>query len=160
DAFNAVVSTAGSADQLDITAVHFDLSTDRQTLITTITLKNFSTVPATGTLGGIYRVIWTAAARNADGGLATTIYATEAKTDPTGAVTYRYGVYDPVAPGLVGPVTATGSATTGPNGTLKVNVPLSFLGNPTIPITDANALPPVIEPYAVAFASEQAVYFS
>jgi hypothetical protein len=39
-------------------------------------------------------------------------------------------------------------------------VPLSFLGNPTIPVTEASALPAVIEPYAVVFAHEQAVYFA
>jgi len=43
---------------------------------------------------------------------------------------------------------------------LKVTVPLSALGNPTIPVTDSTALPAVIEPYAVVFAHEGAVYFT
>jgi hypothetical protein len=159
DAFNAFLGATGSADTMDFTALNFGLSADHQTLITTITLKNFSSVPAAGTAGGIYRTIWTSAKRNPDGSLASTIYATEAKTNATGAVAYRYGVYDPVAAAFVGPVTATGSAATGPNGTLKVNVPLSFLGNPAIPVASADALPAVIEPYAVVYASEGAVYF-
>ena len=40
-----------------------------------------------------------------------------------------------------------------------MNVPLSYLGNPTIPVTDASALPAVIEPYALVFVHEEAVYF-
>jgi hypothetical protein len=43
---------------------------------------------------------------------------------------------------------------------LKVNVPRSFLGNPTIPVTDTNTLPAVIEPYALVFVHEEAVSFT
>ncbi len=161
DAGNPVLSATGSADQLDITALNFAQTADKQSITTTITLKNFSTTPAPGTAGAIYRVIWTSAKRNADGSLASTSYATEATTDPTGSVAYKYGTYDAAGNAFTGTaVTATGSFTTGVNGTLNVTVPLSFLGNPTIPVTDPSALPAVIEPYAVVFASEDAVYFT
>jgi hypothetical protein len=49
---------------------------------------------------------------------------------------------------------------TGPNGTISVTVPLSLLGNPTIPVTDNTTLPAVIEPYALAIITEQAVRFT
>jgi hypothetical protein len=41
-----------------------------------------------------------------------------------------------------------------------VNVPLNFLGNPTIPVVDSTSLPAVIEPYALVFAHEEAVSFT
>ncbi|HZE88095.1 MAG TPA: hypothetical protein VE404_01040, partial [Verrucomicrobiae bacterium] len=160
DAGNPVFPATGSADQLDITALSFALTPDGSSVVTTITLKNFSTIPAPGTLGAYYRVIWTSARRDAGGGLVTTNYATQATTDPTGSVTFKYGAYDPAGNAFVGTATtATGSFTTGANGTLKVIVPLSFLGNPTIPVTDLNALPAVIEPYALVFVHEEAVSF-
>ena len=159
DAFNPVLATTGSADQQDLTALAFGISADGQSLVTTVTIKNFTTVPPAGSFGGYYRVIWTSAKRNADGTLARTTYATEAKSDASG-VTYRYGQYDAAGNAFVGTaVTATGSYVTGSGGTIQVSVPLSYLGNPTIPVTDANALPAVIEPYALVFAHEQAVYF-
>jgi hypothetical protein len=82
--------------------------------------------------------------------------------DATGGVTYTFGQYDSGGDAFISGTTksVTGSYTLGPNGTLNVNVPLSELGNPTIPVTDSNTLPAVIEPYAVIFAHEQAVRFT
>jgi hypothetical protein len=128
-----------------MTKLSFGLSDDKQSLITTITLKDFSLTPAPGTLGAYYRTIWTSATKRADGTFDVKNYATEVAVDPAGA-TYQYGQYDTAANSFISSVTATGTYTTGPGGTLKVNVPLSALGNPTIPVTDANALPAVIEP--------------
>jgi hypothetical protein len=76
-------------------------------------------------------------------------------------VTYEYGQYDPAGNGFVGSsTTATGSNTTGAGGTIKVNVPLSALGNPSIPVTDSTTLPAVIEPFAIVFAHEEVVSFN
>lgn len=160
DAGNPLLSAAGSADTLDITKLNFGLTPDGQSLVTTITLKNFSSVPAPGSLGAFYRAVWTSAKRNADNTITTKAYATEATTSATG-VTYRYGEYNLAENDFIGSaVRATGSNTTGPDGTLKVNVPLAFLGNPTIPVTDPNALPAVIEPSALVFVHEEAVSFT
>ncbi|HEV2826757.1 MAG TPA: sialidase family protein [Pyrinomonadaceae bacterium] len=161
DAGNPVQSMTGSADQFDITKLTFGLTDDKQSLVTTVTLKNFSIVPPPGTVGGVYRTVWTSAKTNADGSLTSKIYATEVSVDPSGA-SYTFGQYDPAEESFVSGTTSTpaGTYTEGENGTLKVTVPLSALGNPVIPVTDPNALPAVIEPYAVVFGSLGAVYFA
>ncbi|HBB89967.1 MAG TPA: hypothetical protein DC047_20375 [Blastocatellia bacterium] len=160
DVYNTVLPAVGGADQLDISKVSFALSPDKQSISATITVKDFSTTPPAGTLGANYRVIWTQAKKNADGTITTKGFATEVGTDVTGTVAYSYGEYDQAGNSFVGSsTTATGTTTTGPNGTLTVNVPVSALGNPTIPVTDLLDLPAVIEPYALVFSSEIAVYF-
>lgn len=154
-------SNGGSADQVDITAVSFALSADGQSLVTTINVKNFVAKPLTGALGTFYYTTWTAARKNDDGTIATRTYATRVAVDITGGIAYRFGQYDQAANAFVGTITSvTGSATTGPNGALSVNVPLALLGNPTIPVNDLTTLPAVIEPYAVAIVHEQAVRFT
>jgi hypothetical protein len=161
DAGNPVVSTLGSADQWDITGLNFGLTADSQSLETTIRIKNFQTTPVPGTVGAYYRVVWTSAKRNADASLTTKNYATEVNvTGPN--VTYRSGEYDVAGEAFVSGTTTTrtGSFVTGVDGVLKVAVPLTALGNPTIPVTDTTTLPAVIEPYAVVFAHEGAVYFT
>jgi hypothetical protein len=153
-------SNGGTADQVDLTALNFALSADKLTLTTTITVKNFTPQPINGSLGTYYYTTWTSARKNTDGTLATRSYATRAAVSATGAVTYTYGQYDQANDAFVGTATTTtGSFVTGPNGTINVNIPLSFLGNPTIPVTDATTLPAVIEPYALAIITEQAVRF-
>jgi hypothetical protein len=150
DATNPVLAVTGSVDQVDITSLAFGMSPDGGSLTTTVTLKNFTTSPAPGTLGAYYRVVWKSGRRNPDGTITTTTWATEAGTDVSGAVTYRYGRYDGAEDTFVGTTAAaTGTFTTGPEGTLKVTVPLSYL----------SALPAVIEPYALVFVHEEAVYF-
>jgi hypothetical protein len=160
DVYNPVFAPLGGADPFDITGVSFGLSADKQSLVTTITVKDFSTTPPLGTLGGNYHVVWTGVVKNPDGTSTTKVFSTRVATDISGAVTYRYGEYDEAGAAFVGTAaTATGSYTTGPNGTLSVNVPLAALGNPAIPVTSASELPAVIEPYALVFATEKAVYF-
>ena len=159
DAGNPVISALGSSDQWDIKALKFGLTPDNQSLETTLTIKNFQTTPVPGTLGAVYRVVWTSATRNADGSATAKNYATEVTvTGPN--VTYRSGEYNVAGETFFSSTSRTGSFVTGVDGTLKVTVPLSSLGNPTIPVTDLNTLPAVIEPYAVVFASEGAVYFA
>lgn len=151
-------ANGGNMDAVDITGVKFAVNGDK--LVTTMTLKNLSLQPVTGTLGTFYYVAWTAARKNTDGTTATRSFATRMSLTATGGVTYTFGQYDPVNDAFVGTTTAvTGSNTTGPNGTVKVEVPLSLLGNPIIPVTDANTLPAVIEPYALTILNEQAVRF-
>lgn len=153
-------STAGPYDQVDITAVNFAVDEAKTTLTTTLTIQNFTPQPITGSLGTYYYTTWTSAKRNADGSITTRSYATRAAVNAVGAVSYSFGEYDQANDAFVGTTTVvTGSFTTGANGTLKVNVPLSLLGNPTIPVTDATSLPAVIEPYAVTIIHEQAVRF-
>jgi len=157
DANNPEAPLTGSPDNYDITAVNFGLSADKQTLITTITLKNFSTIPAPATLGGYYRVAWATGQTTADG--RPKYYATQVTTDPIGSV-YEFGQYDPGENAFVGSTTTTTGATVeGANGTLSVNVPLSALGNPAIPVTNTTTLPAVIEPYAIVYAHEEVVSF-
>lgn len=157
DANNPEAPLTGSPDNYDITAVNFNVSDDKQSLVTTITLKNYSTVPAPATLGGYYRVVWATAQKDAAG--SPKYYATQVTTDPTGSL-YEFGQYNPGDNDFVGSTTtATGTTTEGANGTLSVNVPLSALGNPAIPVTTTTALPAVIEPYAIVYAHLVAVSF-
>ena len=157
DANNPEAPLTGSPDNFDITAVNFAVSPDQQSLVTTITLKNFSIVPAPATLGGFYRVAWATGQKTADG--SPKYYATQVTTDPTGSF-YEFGQYDPGENAFVGSTTTTTGVTTeGPNGTLSVNVPLSALGNPAIPVTSTTTLPAVIEPYAIVFAHLEVVSF-
>src|ERR1044071_4290369 len=118
DSGNPEAAATGSPEAFDITAVNFGLSGDGKSLVTSVTLKNFSKVPPPGALGGYYRVIWTSATRNPDGTAMTKTYATEAFTEPTG-VSYSYGLYDPVGNGFLGSATtANGSLPEGPHGAL------------------------------------------
>ena len=154
-------SNGGNMDQVDITSVSFGVSSDNQSLVTTIKLKNFTAQPVSGSLGTFYYVTWTAARKNTDGSVASRTYATRASVSATGGISYSFGQYDQANDAFVGTTTTvTGSAVTGANGTLSVNVPLTVLGNPAIPVNDLTTLPAVIEPYAVAIIHEQAVRFT
>jgi hypothetical protein len=154
-------ANGGNADQVDITALTLGLTADKQSLVTTMTLKNFTPQPINGSLGTYYYATWTSARKNADGTVATHTFATRAAVSPTGAVTYTFGQYDQANDAFVGTTTSvTGSFVTGPNGSVSVTVPLSLLGNPTIPVTDSTAFPAVIEPYALTIITEQAVRFT
>ncbi|MDQ1638653.1 MAG: hypothetical protein QOF62_1992 [Pyrinomonadaceae bacterium] len=158
DANNPEAPLTGSPDNYDITAVNFNLSDDKQSLVTTITLKNYSAAtPAPATLGGYYRVVWATGQKTAAG--TPKYYATDVTTDPTGSF-YTYGEYNAGDNAFVGSATTTtGTTTEGANGTLSVNVPLSALGNPAIPVKTTTDLPAVIEPYAIVFAHLEVVSF-
>lgn len=154
-------ANGGNADQVDLTQVAFSLTPDKQSLVTTITVKNFTAQPINGSLATYYYVTWTAARRNTDGSVATRTYATRATVDISGSVSYEFGEYDQAGDDFIGSTTTIQGATVaGPNGTISMTVPLALLGNPTIPVTDAAALPAVIEPYALAIISEEVVRFT
>jgi hypothetical protein len=153
-------STGGPFDQVDITGVAFSVDAAKTTLTTTLTIKNFTPQPITGSLGTFYYTTWSMVARAADGSLQTPAYATRVEVNALGQVAYRFGAFDQANDAFIGTSTVvTGSYTTGPNGTLSVNVPLSLLGNPAIPVTDPASYAAVIEPYALTIIHEQAVRF-
>src|SRR6185369_9774183 len=96
---------------------------------------------------------------NADGTVAGRTFATRVEISVNNGTVFRFGPYDPTNDAFITSEVVTGSVTTGPNGTLKVNVPLSKLGNPTIPVTDLTSLPAVIEPYALTVILEAVLRF-
>src|SRR5207247_5301494 len=68
------------------------------------------------------------------------------------------GVQTCALPIFVGlPTPLIGTFTPGVNGTITVNVPISGVGNPTIPITDVNGTPAVTNPYGLTIAGEGAL---
>jgi hypothetical protein len=153
-------NNAGNIDQVDLTGLSISLNADKTVMTTTISVKNFVAQPINGSLGTFYYATWTSARTNADGSIATRAYATRASVSPTGAVTYSFGQYDQAEDAFVGTATTvTGSFVTGPNGTISVNVPVSLLGNPAIPVADSTTFPAAIEPYALVIITEQAVRF-
>ncbi|MDQ1698652.1 MAG: hypothetical protein QOG34_515, partial [Frankiaceae bacterium] len=143
-------STGGPFDQVDLTGISFGVDAAKTTMTTTLRVKNFTAQPILGSLGTYYYTIWTTVGTDSEGAPVTRAYATRAALNAVGAVTYSFGLYDQANDAFLGTATpVTGAFTTGPNGTISVNVPLSLLGNPTIPVTNPTSLAPVIEPYAL-----------
>jgi hypothetical protein len=154
-------STGGPYDTVDITGVSFAVDAAKTTMTTTLTIKNFTPQPITGSLGTHYYTTWKSVTKKADGSADVRTYATRASVNAQGAVAYSFGAYDQAEDAFVGTATTvTGSFTPGPNGKLSVNVPLSLLGNPTIPVTDPSSTPAVVDPYALAIITEQQVRFT
>jgi hypothetical protein len=156
---NVVLDAAGDAhdpapnaglantDQADITAISFSADAAKKTLTTKLTVKNLSSTPSAGTDSTIYWVTWT--------GPDNKMYATRhIEPDPAGT-SYTYGQWDGSS-GFVSGTThsTTGTVTTGPNGTITVDVALADVGNPTIPVADPNSTPAVRQPYGLVFGGE------
>jgi len=141
----------GGTDQVDITNASFSSDPAHTVLTTTMTIANLSQTPIAGTADTYYYVAWT----NPSNGQT---YATEAaQPDPSGRFTYFYGPFDPSKNQIITPTATTGTASTGANGTISVLVPLSGVGNPTIPVdpsTNPNAQPAVAQPYALTISGE------
>lgn len=139
----------GSTDQADITAISFSSNATAKTLTTKMTIKNLSLTPTPGTSMTIYYVAWTSSNGK--------IYATRvSEPDPSGTRSFAWGEFDPANNQLVSTTSnaTTGTFNTGPNGTITVNVPLSGIGNPPIPISDPNGVPAVRNPFGVTIAGE------
>src|SRR5437868_5680341 len=117
-------------------------------MVTKLTLQNLGTVPSPGTTFTSYFVAWT--------GPDNVLYATETDVDASGLVFYGYGPFDGVNQ-LSTYNGTTGTFTAGANGTITVNVPLSGVGNPAIPITDPAGTPAVTNPFAVSIAGQGAL---
>lgn len=136
----------GSTDQVDITHVSF--SNDATTITTTMQLVNLTTTPVAATADTYYTVVWNG----------TKWYATQAVEPAPDKFAYTYGEWDPSASQFVSgtPVATTGSFTTGPDGTVSVNVPRAAVGNPPIPASTA-ATAAVQQPYGQTQSGEGVV---
>jgi PKD repeat protein len=152
DATNPLGINDSSLDQVDILGASFSSDAVAKTLTTTLTLKNITSppLPITGTTDTSYWVVWTGTGTDSTGNVVDKIYATRAmEPDLTsGALSFRYGEYDPANNAFITSTATTGSITPGPNGTISVNVPLSAINNPTIPVAPS-ATPAVRRPYAL-----------
>jgi PKD repeat protein len=138
----------GTTSQADITAISFSANTPATTITTKMNLANLTDVPSAGTTFTFYYVIWTGNDGNQ--------YATRATVSP-GVVSYAWGPWDAGNERLASSTSSTGTFTPGVNGTITVNVPISGVGNPTIPITDVNGAPAVANPYGLTIAGEGAL---
>lgn len=152
DSSNPAPPGLGSTDQADITSISFSANAAKTTITTKMTVKNLSLTPSPGTTQTIYYVIW----NSSDG----KTYATEAdEPDITNSISYSYGEFDTANNQMVSGTThsTTGTFNQGPNGTITVDVPVSAVGNPTIPISDPNGTPAVSDPFGLTIAGEGAI---
>ena len=139
----------GNTEQVDITNVAF--SADPANLTTTMSLASLPVPPKpdpiTGTTDSYYYVAWTSSDGNT--------YATQTVEPSSGPLEFSYGKFDPSTNQLTTSNSTTGSVTIGTPGIISVNVPLSGIGNPTIPVTGGT--PAVHDPYAVTISGEGVV---
>ena len=144
---------AGAATQGDITAISFSLNAAKTILTTKMTISNLSATPAPGSTSTIYLVIWT----SSNGKTYATRFVSPA--DPSGMLGITWGEYDTAGDAFVSGTThaTTGTFNTGPNGTVTVDVPVSGIGNPTIPIPDPAGTAAVTNPFGETFAGIGAV---
>jgi len=150
DAVNPAPGGAGPTDQADIVGISFSADASKTTLITTMTLHNLSQVPSPGTTSTTYNVVWTSSN--------TIQYATQVTApDPSGSLSYFWGPWNAKTNQLSSFNPTTGTFNAGQNGTITVNIPLSGLGNPTIPITDFSQTAAVTNPFGLTFAGEGAL---
>lgn len=143
DATNPLGSP-GSTDQVDITNISFinGSAGTPPRLTTKMELKALSRVPINGTTDTYYYVVWAYGGR---------FYASLAQ-EPTaaGVAEFYYGEFDPSNNQLKTATPTTGNFDQA-NNTISVNVPLSGVGNPTIPVADdANAA--VNDPYGLTIS--------
>jgi VCBS repeat-containing protein len=150
DAVNPAASgaAAGSTDQVDITGVSFAVNPAHTTLTTTLRLKNLSQVPINGTTFSSYFVAW----KSSDGKR----YATQVDVDAANQ-TASWGEFDPNNNQLITTNSTTSTFTAGPDGTITVDVPMSGIGNPTIPISDPAGTTAVTDPFAIIIGGEGAL---
>ena len=146
DAVNPAPGGQGPTSQADITAISF--SADATNLTTKMTLANLTQTPSPGDTFTTYFVVWTSS-----NGIT---YGTEVDVDPS-TIKYTWGPWDSANNRLSSANTVTGTFTTGANGTITVPVPLSSIGNPTIPITDVTGIPAVRNPFGLTIAGEGAM---
>src|SRR5438874_9885727 len=133
DAHNPAPGGAGPTSQADITGISF--SANATNLTTKMTLANLTDTPSPGTTFTTYYVVWTSSNGKT--------YATEIDVSPGPLVAYGWGEFNTSNNQLSTYNSTTGTYKAGVNGTITANVPLSGIGNPTIPITDVNGTPAV-----------------
>ncbi len=146
DAINPAPGGVGPTSQADITAISFSADTPATTITTKMTLANLTGTPSPGTTFTSYYAVWT----SSDG----KTYATEVDVSPGPIVAYGWGEFDASNNQLSTYNSTTGIFNAGVNGTIAVNVPVSGVGSPTIPITDVNGTPAVKNPYGLTIAGE------
>ena len=146
DARNPAPGGQGPTSQADITAISFSADTPATTITTTMTLANLTSTPSPGTTFTTYYVVWTSSNGKT--------YATEVDVSPGPLVSYEWGEFNTSNNQLSTSNSTTGTFNVGVNGTITANVPLSGVGNPTIPITDVNGTPAVTNPYGLTIAGE------
>lgn len=139
----------GSTDQVDITNVAFAVDNTAHTLTTTMTITNLTAPPQpiAGTADTYYYVGWSFAGHT---------YATLASEPQPDATAFSYGEFNPANNQLTTANAATGVVTPGTPGTIAITVPLSGIGNPTIPATTL-AKAGVVTPFAYAISGEGAL---
>jgi len=139
----------GPTSQADITAISFSANTPATTITTRMTLANLTSIPSPGTTFTTYFVVWTSSNGKT--------YATETDVSPGPLVAFSWGEFNTSNNQLSTFNSTTGTFNQGVNGTITVNVPVSGVGNPTIPITDVSGTPAVTNPYGLTIAGEGAV---
>jgi hypothetical protein len=112
--------TGGSLDTLDITSVQFT-TPDASNVKVTLTLKNLSSIPPTGTASSLWRAYWTYGGK---------IYVVRTTSNGPGLQTYDVASYDPAADSYTVIANVTGTFTEGPNGTISWTVPRALVGLP------------------------------
>jgi hypothetical protein len=136
----------GSTSQVDVTNVAFSTDPGAHTLTTTMTLSSLTSPvqPIAGTADTYYYVVWSYGGKT---------YATLASEPAPDAQAFSYGEFDTGINQLSTSNAATGSVTAGTPGTISVTVPLSGIGNPTIPVSTLAAAA-VKNPYSMTFSGE------
>ena len=120
-------SNSGGNPQLDVLSGNLSLTRNGRTLQAFLTVADLSTAPAEvlpGVPGGAaneYYVLWTY-----DG---TTYFANAEVDTVTGAVTYADGTVDGTSYSTAHS-DDTGALTPGPNGTIRIDVPVANIGSP------------------------------
>jgi hypothetical protein len=109
----------GQNPQLDIVRGDMKLSKDGKYIVTTLWMKDLSkTLPKPAGTANVYYLQWVYKGKT---------YYSEAYVDATGV---KYGDGTVSTSHSTRALTDTGSFNEGPNGTVVVNVPVSFVGNP------------------------------
>jgi hypothetical protein len=140
----------GDTSAVDITNVQFQVNGSN--LTTTLTIANLAAdppTPITGTADTYYYVGWET------GGTWWATLASEPQPDSTA---FSYGNFDTSTNQLTTSNAATGTITPGSPGTISINVPLSALGSPAIPVSKANKANAAVQnPLGVVTSGEGAL---
>ncbi len=149
---DAINPTGGGGDTSPADVTQVQMQSDGTNLTTILTIANLAQDPPTpvaGTSDTYYYVAWET------GGTWWATLASEPQPDTTA---FSYGQFDTSTNQLTTSNTAGGSIATGSPGTISIQVPLSALGNPTIPVTKANKASAAVQnPVAVVVSGEGAL---
>jgi hypothetical protein len=144
----------GATSQADATAVSF--KTSGPNLLVTLNIASIPSSPdpnavgiqpIDGTTDTYYYVAWTFGGQT---------YAALAAEPQPGSSAFSYGTFDPSINQLTTVNATTGSITAGSPGTISITVPLSGVGNPTIPVASATTAA-AQQPFGVITSGEGAL---